>query len=344
MKIWFDVITPKQARLMSAIALSLGAGHLITVKGLRESVELLKRLKVNYRVLGRYATSNLKDKLLAYAERVELLTDVALEYDPDALISFSSPEAVRVAFGLSIKSITMNDTPHSYHVGRLTFPLSWRVIYPEAIPEHLMIRLGASKDILVPYKGVDEVAWVKDFVLSNPPREREFKVFIRPEESGASYLFGKRGSVALELARVAMDEGAEVIVKPRYQYQVGALKGLKDSGRGRLTVLEEPVDTLELFSRISLVITGGGTMAREAALLGTPSLSVFPLNVKLHVNEYLEQRGFPIWRAVELGKAMRIVRGVLRDPDSYIVDTRGIISTLEDPRDVVSSVVGELHA
>lgn len=344
MRIWLDVITPKQARLMSAIALSSGEDYLITVKELRESVELLRRLKVNYRVVGKYATGNLRDKLLAYAERVELLTEVSLEYDPDVLISFSSPEAVRVAFGLSISSITMNDTPHSYHVARLTFPLSWRVVYPEAIPEHLMVRLGAPKDALVPYKGVDEVAWVKDYVLSNPPKKRDFKVFVRPEESGASYLLGKGRSVALELAKMALNEGAEVIIKCRYQDQLKALKRLESSGKGRLVILEEPVDTLDLFSRISLVITGGGTMAREAALLGTPSISVFPLNVKLHVNDYLKQKGLPIWRAIKLDKAAKIVKRVLRDPDLYIIDTREIVSALEDPRDVIFSVMGELRA
>ncbi len=343
MKVWLDVITPKQARLMAAISSFLNKEYLITVKGLRESVSLLRDLGVKHKVVGRYAIGGLKDKLLSYAERVELLLDTVLEFDPDVLISFSSPEAVRVAFGLSIKTLTLNDTPHSYHVARLTFPLSWKIVHPEAVPENEMIRLGASKDSLVPYAGVDEVAWVKDYVLSTSPVNREFKVFIRPEESGASYLLGRRRSIALELVETVLEMGAEVIVKPRYESQVEELTRMRAFRDGKLVVLRDAVDTLDLFSKISLVITGGGTMAREAALLGTPSISVFPLDVKLHVNEYLRERGFPTWRAKKLEEAKRLVTDILRDPDSFVVDTRDMLLALEDPRDVIASVLGEIN-
>ncbi len=343
MKVWLDVITPKQARLMAAIASFLNSDYLITVKGLEESVSLLKKLGSRHKVVGRYAIKGLKDKLLSYAERVELLLDVVVNFDPDVLISFSSPEAVRVAFGLSIKAITMNDTPHSYHVARLTFPLSWKVVYPEAIPENEMLRLGASKDSLISYAGVDEVAWVRDYALSTPPASREFKVFIRPEEGGASYLLGRSGSIALELVKAVLEMGAEVIVKPRYESQVEELSRMRAFREGRLLVLRDAVDTLDLFSKISLVITGGGTMAREAALLGTPSISVFPLDVKLHVNEYLKERGFPIWRSRKLEEAERLVANILKDPDSFIVDTRNMLLALEDPRDVIASILGEIN-
>ncbi len=343
MKIWLDVITPKQARLMTAIASFLNSDYLITVKGLKESVSLLERLGGNYKVVGRYAIGGLKDKLLSYAERVELLLDTVVDFDPDVLISFSSPEAVRVAFGLSIRAITMNDTPHSYHVARLTFPLSWRVVYPEAIPRSEMIGLGASESSLISYAGVDEVAWVRDYVLSTPPSSREFRVFIRPEESGASYLLGKGRSIALELVETALEMGAEVLIKPRYEHQVGELTKVRAFREGRLTILRDTVDTLDLFSKISLVITGGGTMAREAALLGTPSISVFPLDVKLHVNEYLRGRGFPIWRARRFEEARRLVMDILRDPDSFVVDTRDMLLALEDPREVVGSIIGEIN-
>ncbi len=339
MRVWLDVITPKQARLMASIAKWLGHEYLITSKKLDESIDLLKKLNVKFIGVGRYATEGLKDKLLAYAERVELLLDIVLDFNPDVLISFSSPEAVRVAFGLSIKALTMNDSPHSYHVGRLTLPLSWKVVYPEAIPRIDMIRLGASQDALTPYKGVDEVAWVKDFIRNKGSYEREYTVFIRPEESRASYLLGKEGSIAISLIDDIVNMGAKVLVKPRYPHQYQALKEMYE---GKIVLMEDAVDTLQLFSKLSLVITGGGTMAREAALLGTPSISTFPLNTKLYVNDYLRKRGFPIWRVHDLGEAKKLVSSILRDPDAFSVDTSKKIDELEDPRIVVERVLGEL--
>ncbi len=339
MRVWLDVITPKQARLMASIARWLGYEYLITSKGLNESVDLLKKLNVNFMKVGRYATEGLRDKLLAYAERVKLLLDIVLNFKPDVLISFSSPEAVRVAFGLSIKAITMNDSPHSYHVGRLTFPLSWRIVYPEAIPKGDMVKLGASESKLVSYEGVDEVAWVKDFLKSKGNYKREYAVFIRPEESRASYLLEKGKSIAVSLIDDILGMGAKVLVKPRYSYQY---KELKEKYGERIVLIEDTIDTLDLFSKISLVVTGGGTMAREAALLGTPSISTFPLDAKLYVNEYLRKKGFPIWRTHSLESAKDIVGRILKDPDEFFVDALKKINELEDPRVVIEKLLGEL--
>jgi predicted glycosyltransferase len=335
MRIWFDVITPKQARLMSSIAKRVRGEYVITVKGYKESIEILRGLDVNFVQIGDYSIGGLREKLISYAERVKLLSDFIYDYRPDFLISFSSPEAVRVAYGLSIRSITMNDSPHSYHVGRLTLPLSWRVVYPAAIPEDDMIRLGASKESLVPYKGVDEIAWVKDRLNSLRNLKREFKVFIRPEESGASYMLGREG-FTMKLVDAIVEMGADVIIKPRYESQFTMIK--EKYGK-KVTILSETVDTLDLFGRVALVVTGGGTMAREAALLGTPSLCTFPLKVKLYVNDFLRDMGFPIWRADSLEEAVRIIRMILKDPDSYIVDTSSLVEDLEDPRVVIEEIL-----
>lgn len=335
MRIWFDVITPKQARLMASIAKSLDQDYVITVKGYRESVELLSSLGVKFIQLGNYSTESLKEKLLSYADRVRLLAEFAASYRPDFLISLSSPEAVRVAYGLTIRSISLNDSPHSYHVGRLTLPLSWRVVHPAAIPREEMLKLGASEDSLVPYYGVDEIAWVKD-TLNGGSAGRELKVFIRPEETGASYLMGGRG-FSTKLIDVALERGAEVLVKPRYEEQANFLKRLYGN---RIMVIEGTIDTLDLFKRVTLVITGGGTMARESALLGTPSLCVFPLSVKLYVNDYLKEMGFPIWRASTFEEAANLVEAILRDPERYFIDTKPLLEKMEDPRDVIKRVLG----
>ncbi|MCS7103492.1 MAG: DUF354 domain-containing protein [Candidatus Korarchaeum sp.] len=335
MRVWLDAITPKQARLMSSIARDIKEDYVITVKGYLESVDLLKKFGVRFIEIGSYSSRDLREKLMYYADRVKLLTKFAVEYKPNFLISFSSPEAVRVAYGLSMRSITMNDSPHSYHVGRLTLPLSWKVVHPSAIPKGEMIRLGASEDSLVPYNGVDEVAWVREHLENGVSFNRDFKVFVRPEESGASYMLGREG-FSLKLIKVIIECGADVIVKPRYEEQARVIKELYGE---RVTVLSSTVDTLDLFRRVVMVVTGGGTMARESALLGTPSLCVFPLNTKLYVNDYLKDMGFPIWRASSYEEAVNIIKAILRDPDSHIMDTRPLLRNLEDPRDIIRRIL-----
>ncbi len=310
MKIWLDAVTPKQARLMASISNYLeerGFETIITCKGYRETVWVLESLGVKYIRVGRYGR-DLVSKLVSYAERVKELAPLISKYQPDFLISFSSPEATRVAFGLGIRVINLNDTPHAVHVAKLTFPLTWRLVFSKAIPRELMLRLGASEDSLVPYDGVDELAWLKDVKVTEN-RFDEFTVFVRMEESKASYLLHIKESPNIKVIRELIREGFKVLVMPRYESQVEML-----SNMGGVEILS-PGDTISLFQRVHVVVTGGGTMAREAALLGTPAISTFPLDVPLHVNDYLKGKGLPLWR--------------IRDPDLVIKKVREIKETTE---------------
>ncbi|MCQ8905149.1 MAG: DUF354 domain-containing protein, partial [Methanothermobacter sp.] len=47
-------------------------------------------------------------------------------------------------------------------------------------------------------------------------------------------------------------------------------------GYDNVTIIKPPVDTFSLMKRCDLVIGAGGTMNREAALLGTPVISCYP--------------------------------------------------------------------
>ncbi len=329
MKIWFDVITPKQARLMASIARYLeerGYETLITSKGYRETRWVLNSLGVRYREVGAYG-EDLVSKLINYADRVRELALIVHKEAPDYLVSFSSPEATRVAFGLGIKVINMNDTPHAVHVAKLTFPLTWRLVFSKAIPEELLLSLGASKESLVPYDGVDELAWLKEVEIKEE-RFDEFTVFVRMEESKASYLLHLQGSPNIRVIERLAELGVRVLAMPRYESQAEFLKGLD------VEVLS-PGDTVKLFQKVHVVITGGGTMAREAALLGTPAISTFPLDVPLYVNVYLRERGLPVWR---IRSPDDVVKKVLELKDNYR-DYREVAARvreeMEDPREVI---------
>ncbi len=335
MKIWLDVITPKQARLMVSIAKYLEErGHqtLITSKGYRETRWVLNSLGVKYREVGEYG-KDLVSKLISYADRVRELALIAYEESPDYLVSFSSPEATRVAFGLGIKVINMNDTPHAVHVARLTFPLTWKLVFSKAIPEDLMISLGADKESLTPYDGVDELAWLKEVEIHGE-RFNEFTVFVRMEESKASYLLHLKESPNLKVIEGLVSHGIRVLVMPRYESQAEFLRKMN------VEVLE-PEDTVKLFQRVHVVITGGGTMAREAALLGTPAISTFPLDVPLYVNAYLRRKGLPIWRIRSPDDVVKKVLEIKDDYRDYRELARRVRESMEDPREVILRLLEE---
>ena len=86
----------------------------------------------------------------------------------------------------------------------------------------------------------------------------------------------------------------KVITFPRYPEQ--------EEQFGNLDVIipDESVDTMSLLFYAKIAMTGGGTMGREAALLGTPTLYSFPL--VLDVSAYIQELGFPLYHCPDNSK------------------------------------------
>ena len=63
---------------------------------------------------------------------------------------------------------------------------------------------------------------------------------------------------------------------------------------------ERFVDSASLVANADLVVSYGGTIAREAALQGVPSVAVSDM-AKTNVNRYLAKKGFPLFATTERG-------------------------------------------
>ena len=60
------------------------------------------------------------------------------------------------------------------------------------------------------------------------------------------------------------------------------------------------VDSASLVANADLVVSYGGTIAREAALQGVPSIAISDM-AKTYVNTYLTKKGFPLFATTERG-------------------------------------------
>ena len=344
--VWLDALTPKQARLCSSIYNELreeGFNLFVTARDYAETLQILELEGVPYRAVGRYGGASKSEKLIAYASRAQKLVNEVNSIELCALISLSSPSAVRVAFGLGIPAITLNDTPHAFHVGRLTLPLSTRVISPLAIPRRELIRLGAEEDSIMQYDGVDEVAWVR-FHNPNPNVLKELGleqddlfVIVRPPEEKAAYLSNLSLGGFSDLINFIVSKGAKVILFPRYPDQ----RRLAEKVNG-VVIPRRATDTLSLYSYSSMIITGGGTMAREGSMLGIPSISLFPLDYPLYVNDYLREKGFPIYRFRRYEDALPLISRILEHPEDYRVNTRRLLIDMESPLEPIKSALKEI--
>ncbi len=289
-------------------------------------------------VVGGYGET-LRDKLVEELGRGLKLVDIVLDkIKPCVLFSYPSPSAARVAFGLKIKHIVMCDTSHAYAGNRLDFPLADVAIYSSFVSDEMIWYVLTKFTNIVTYKGVDELIWLKGFkpdksVLDTLGLEEGKYVVVRPEESKAHY-YPEDKPYVLKLVDVVKKKGYTPVVLPRYKDQWKELRGMND-----VVVPLKAVDgpSLEYFS--ALVVTGGMTMAREAALQGVPAISLFPIPIKIDSN--LKKMGFPIYQ-LSREEALKLIDSILDSPGDYRVDTKPLLEKMESPLPVIIEWVERL--
>ena len=211
---------------------------------------------------------------------------------------------------MGIPTISINDSPHAKAVGRLTIPLSKYLVYSSCIPDDNWFSLGATREQLEPYDGIDEVAWLENF---EPQREvldhlglhiDDSFIVGRPEESSAAYMLDRNMPGGTHLDKILEElfetYDGRAVVFPRYESQV---KLLKKKFKSRVIIPQRAVDTLSLYYYSDLCITGGATMAREAAALGTPSISYYPK--PLFALEYISDIGIPLHNEYTIESELR---------------------------------------
>ncbi len=351
MKILIDILTPKQGMLFSKLSERLRKeGHQTfpTTRHYREAIQLLKLKGIDAQVLGQHGGDTLDGKLRASVQRTLELTRVTEELNPNVVVSFSSPELARVAFGLKIPHICLNDTPHAEAVARLTIPLVTHLLTPEMIPKSAWSKFGISTKKITQYRALDPWAWLKDFkpdnkILSklNIDESKPILIF-RTEESQASYLLGKvtKEPVIIPLIEKLLKSRTDfqAVAVPRYDAQIAFLK--ERFGKS-VVVTESVVDTPSLLYYASAFVGAGGTMTQEAALLGVPAISCYPGKPYI-VESYLVKKKLTV-RETDPGRMKRLILKILEDPETarkrQTKEAKKLTDTFEDPIDVAVKVI-----
>jgi hypothetical protein len=109
---------------------------------------------------------------------------------------------------------------------------------------------------------------------------------MRPEPVLASYLEADCTKSVLSPIIDILVDYANILMIPRFKEQQEIF-----TDKENITIIKPPVDSFSLMKRCDLVIGAGGTMNREAALLGTPVISCYPGKL-LAVDGYYINKGF----------------------------------------------------
>ena len=277
MKIWFDILTPKQLLFFEPMIRRFQKNHhvILTSRNYREVSQLAKLRKLNLKSVGKHGGVEKFDKLEASTNRISQLSRIIKNQSPDIVVSFCSPEASRVAYGLGIKHIAFSDSPHAEAVMRLSIPLVQKLLIPWIIPKNEFIKFGIDKENIIQYKAIDASIIAKRILskkIKVPNKNEKRKtILIRVEEDQAAYSSKNTKKTIMIIKNIIKEFVAEnILVLGRYESQI---RFLQRTFGGKIIILKKVIDGKMLLSSVDVFVGSGGTMTAESALLGIPTIS-----------------------------------------------------------------------
>jgi predicted glycosyltransferase len=282
MRVWVDLTnTAHVLVLRPLVELLEREGHEVTLtaRPLSHTLELLEQWGHPHTAIGRHGGTSRIGKARAAANRVSQLVRFGRRARFDCALAHGSTDLPVACRLLRIPNTTMFDYEWASLQHHVNCRLASRVLVPDAIPAERLARYGAKPPKLVRYPGLKEEYYMSDFepdegVLRELGLARDRVLcLVRTAPAYALYLRGSENELVPRLLRRLNEaEEAQTVVLARTDEQREMIAAL---GLERLVIPKRTVDGRSLVTFADALVSAGGTMNREAAVLGTPVWSIF---------------------------------------------------------------------
>jgi len=340
--VWIDLDNSPHVPFFNPIIKQLeqcGYEVVLTARNAFQTCELADLAGFRYQRIGRHYGKAMVAKVVGLIIRSLQLVPFVWRKKPDIAVSHGSRSQHLTSFLCGLPAVTILDYEHAKLVPLVNFI---RVIVPDLIPAEA-VPIAAGR--ITKYPGIKEDVYVPGFVPD--PKfpaeigigEDRIVILIRPPATEAHY----RSPESEALFQNVMDflgnqKDTLLVILPRTprQREWIADRWPQFYRGGKIIVPSKAVDGLNLIWWSDLVISGGGTMNREAAALGVPVYSIFRGQTGA-VDQYLAETGrlVLIESIADLRAKVNLQRrqrsGELRFKSSQTLDciVGGIVSALE---------------
>ena len=282
MKIWIDLEnTPHIPFFKPIIAELERRGHavVLTARDAFQVCELATRSGLKFTQVGRHYGKSRFLKAWGLAARTAQLLPFVLRERPALGLSHGARAQIVLCNLLRIPSVMVMDYEHA-RTPWLVRP-RWEIVPEVLMQENLHCKV---RERIYTYPGIKEDVYVPDFQPDPglrsqlPLREDGIIATVRPPATEAHYHNPESEILFAEfMNRAVQTPGVQVVLLPRNKAQAEQIRKnwpqwFTDS---KVIVPREAVDGLNLLWHSDLVVSGGGTMNREAAALGVPVYSIF---------------------------------------------------------------------
>ncbi len=283
-RIWIDLGNSPHVPFFLALSKEFerrGNSVLWTARDYAQTVPLAEKANLPIKIFGTHGGRGILQKTWKFTERVWNLWNWGRGRKIDLVVSHNSHEPFAVARMLGIKSVNLMDYEH-HPLNHFSFRMATRVIVPESFPDEFVNKFGASKKTFK-FPGLKEDVYLADFAPDKSFQTElsalgvlpeNILVVVRPHAPEALY----HRQFANDILDKLLDDFAahpnvKIILLPRKDYQGAELK--TRHSQGNIIIPEKVLDGANLLFAADLVVSGGGTMNREAAALGVPVMTIF---------------------------------------------------------------------
>jgi len=281
MKVWIDFAnSPHPLFFAPMVRRLLREGHdvLLTARDNAQTVELARERWPDVEVIGGQSPKGRAAKITTMGQRIAALRRWAANAYPHVALSHNSYAQIVAARTLRIPVVTAMDFERQ-PVNHLAFRLAKTVVLPEVLPGRELRWQGARPKKVERYPGLKEELYIGDFepdpaILEKVGLTARPKILAIARTPPSRAIYHRFANPLFEeaLRTVCSHANATCIVLTRHPEQIAAVEALKLSN---CIIPRSAIDSRSLLYAADLMIGAGGTMTREAALLGIPTWTLF---------------------------------------------------------------------
>jgi predicted glycosyltransferase len=296
-KIWIDLENTPHIPFFKPIIRELelrGYTVVLTARDAFQVCELADKFGLPYKKIGKHYGKNRLLKAWGLARRSLQLLSFVLKERPVLGLNHGARAQIVICNLLRIPTVMIMDYEHS-KTPFLVRP-RWEIVPEVLFTENLHCK---SKDRIRKYKGIKEDVYAPEFKPDPALRQQlnlggtDIIVTVRPPATEAHYHNPESEKFFIEfMERVMNTTGVKAVLLPRNKAQEAHIRTTKPKWfeGEKVIVPRQAVDGLNLLWHSDLVVSGGGTMNREAAALGIPVYSIFRGKGGA-VDRHLQQQG-----------------------------------------------------
>jgi predicted glycosyltransferase len=280
-KIWFDLDNTPHVPFFEPIIKALkseGYPVLVTARDAFQVCALAEKSGVSFVKVGRHYGKNRFLKAAGLFWRAMQLSLVARGERPDLAVSHGARSQIISSNLLGIPTLMLDDYEHSEYPPMMR---PTRLLVPQVIPGD---RLCLPPERVSRYPGIKEDVYA--WSLKPDPsildkigfKTGEILVTVRPPATEAHYHNTESELLFVEfMNRAVSNPNVRIVLLPRNQRQASWIASRNPIWfkEKRTIIPAEALDGMNLIWHSELVVSGGGTMNREAAALGVPVYSIF---------------------------------------------------------------------